>query len=283
MDTQSYYNALSGLQRFEDDQKEMVDEKAEKFEAAKEKILTGTEPVSTFAEGVLAHTLASKLGLSEKVASALSKGDVAGAAKEAGKELTERATTAANNMVEDATNSARAAVSDATDAARAAANDAAATAQTAAEDAAATARTAATTAEQATARFGTRLTQATRAVSNMENDPEDLASGMNSGDIMETDIDNVGNSVRTTATTAAETGGETAVEEGAVAGGETAVEGGVIAAGAEAGLSLLGPLGWIAGAGLALAPLFVKLFDKPHHKAKPIPLENVSIQGGLAG
>jgi hypothetical protein len=404
---ENFYNALQGLQQFQEQtseaREEAIEKSTEKFNTIKEKALDATEPVSTFAEGIMAHTIASKLGLSKEAAEALAKGDIKAAAKQMGKDAMEKvndtveqAKATVNDTIDEATRAAESAAQDAaatgqnaltgaaadaasaansaSAAASSALGDAAATGQNLLTDAASAANSASTAASDAltgaaadaasaansasaaassalgdvssaaqgaargflssssnTANLFESLTQQTE----LGTDPEAVASSL----VSKFNPSNVINGLRGDSTIAralgqssrtaeelAETSEQTladisapvqqaatGVVDSLAAGTQNLLTQGAsllnkvadigkpaadlagdvgksVAADlgeelpVEGGLDLLGPAGWLVGAGLALAPIFVNLFDKPHHKALPkLPIENIAVQSGIVG
>jgi hypothetical protein len=332
---ENFYNALQGLQQFQEQtseaREEAIEKSTEKFNTIKEKALDATEPVSTFAEGIMAHTIASKLGLSKEAAEALAKGDIKGAAKQMGNDAMNKVKQKVNNdeqseedvpqveedvpefkpmqpsepnmsyeledipksndsatqwtlnedvELDDLTPQESILTSDpeaitSSVASRLGYNPESAlsgglrgdsTIARALGQSSRTAEELAETSEQTLADISTPVQQATSGV------VDSLAAGTQN---LLTQGASLLNKVADIGKPAADLAGDVGKSVAADLGEELPVEG---------GLDLLGPAGWLVGAGLALAPIFVNLFDKPHHKALPkLPIENIAVQSGIVG
>ena len=315
MDFQNFYNAQQSANSLnqkeqdagkflEDEQNEAINEATEKFNEKRDKLIDGLEPFSAVSQEAISHAILEKLGkfgMSKENVMKLLKGDFKGLAKDKINEFRDKIT--------DNVNDAQDTVNDTINEAQDTVNDTVNDATNSLED-----LTDVNTTDNPlyilsnenipTSSVNTNMedmepieeeqneqvenqaqtedinTAQTDAQTEAQTDATDTAQTEAENTAQTEGLENTGENV---GEDAAEDIGETVGEEAGVdtaeAVGETAL--------AASGLDFT-PLGWIAAAGLAIAPGLIKLFDKKHHHSappKPIPPPVFSFisQAGVSG
>ena len=320
MDFQNFYNAQQSANSLnqkeqdagkflEDEQNEAINEATEKFNEKRDKLIDGLEPFSAVSQEAISHSILEKLGkfgMSKENVMKLLKGDFKGLAKDKINEFKDKIT---DDTVNDTINDAQDTVNDTVNEAQDTVNDA----TNSLED-----LTDVNTTDNPlyilsnenipTSSVNTNIedmepieeeqneqvenqaqtedinTAQTDAQTEAQTDATDTAQTEAENTAQTEGLENTGENVgENVGEDAAEDIGETVGEEAGVdtaqAVGETAL--------AASGLDFT-PLGWIAAAGLAIAPGLIKLFDKKKHDAappKPIPppVFSFTSQAGVAG